>query len=72
VYDAGVAVHDQYEASLDVQIATHKSFKLRGMLAIAFSKSSRLYASNSSCANTSRTQRNIPDNSQYLIVNLKR
>ncbi|KAH8622163.1 hypothetical protein IG631_23269 [Alternaria alternata] len=37
------------------------------MLATAFSRSSRLYASNSSCANTSRTQRNIPEDSQHIV-----
>jgi hypothetical protein len=67
VYDAGVAAHDQHEACVYIQIITHKSYKSCGMLATAFSKSSRLYASISSCANTSRTQRNIPRDCQFLV-----
>jgi hypothetical protein len=45
---------------------TYSSLRVVGISATAASRSFILYASSSSCANTRRTQRNIPDIDQHF------
>jgi hypothetical protein len=49
-----------------IMSCTYSSLRVVGMSSTAASRSFILYASSSSCANTRRTQRNIPDMDQHF------